>query len=122
MSDLRLSSGRICVLRSCALPFLRHYHVLFFPASQGDPTRAEADEVLLFANRAGRTLGLELFGDEECYSLLFHGRRTRRRPWLHIHILPTRNLLARRLAFLAFWLKHLLGWRRRVRLARQTPR
>jgi hypothetical protein len=106
--SITLSTGRTCLLENPALPFLVHYHVLTFPAHQGQPSHAEAEEMMMIATRKARDLGRECFGDDECFSLIYNGRRTRRRPWLHIHILPSRNLSAKRLAFLAFQLKHLL--------------
>ncbi len=103
-----LSSGRRCVVRSAALPFLPHYHVLAFPSEYGSPSKREIEELLLIANRKARELGQIHYGDEECFSLIYNGSRTRRRPWLHIHILPTRNLAAKRAAFVAFYLKNLI--------------
>ena len=105
---ITLSSGRKCKLQNPALPFLAHYHVLSFPSYQGQPTREEADEIVLVATRKARDLGKRYYSDEECFSLIFNGKRTRRKPWLHVHILPTKNPTAKRLAFLAFYLKHLL--------------
>ncbi|MCP5059285.1 MAG: hypothetical protein GY937_21480 [bacterium] len=90
------------MLQNPALPFLAHYHVLSFPADQGQPSCEEADEIVLIATRKARDLGKRYYFDEECFSLIFNGKRTRRKPWLHIHILPTRNPAAKRLAFLAF--------------------
>lgn len=106
----RLSTGRICVLQNPSLPFLEHYHVLAFPREQGSPSQAEVEEVLLLATRKARELGRRYFGDEECFSIIYNAGRTRRRPWLHVHILPTRNVAAKRLAFVAFFLKNLLRW------------
>jgi hypothetical protein len=106
--SITLSTGRTCRLENPGLPFLAHYHVLTFPSEQGQPSHAEAEEMMMIATRKARDLGLEYFGDDECFSLIYNGRRTRRRPWLHIHILPSRSLATKRLAFLAFQLKHLL--------------
>ena len=105
---ITLSSGRKCTLQNPALPFLEHYHVLSFPSHQGQPTREEADEIMLIATRKARDLGKRYYSDEECFSLIFNGKRTRRKPWLRVHILPTKNPTAKRLAFLAFYLKHIL--------------
>lgn len=105
---LRLSTGRVCVLRNPSLPFLASYHVLSFPHEQGTPSELETEELLVLASRKGRELARSYFGDPECFSLVYNAGRTRRRPWLHVHILPTRNTAAKRLAFLAFSLKHLL--------------
>lgn len=105
---LRLSTGRVCVLRNPSLPFLASYHVLSFPHEQGAPSELETEELLVLASRKGRELARSCFGDPECFSLVYNAGRTRRRPWLHVHILPTRNTAAKRLAFLAFSLKHVL--------------
>lgn len=115
---LRLSTGRVCILHNPALPFLPHYHVLSFPKEQGTPTGRETSELLMLANRKGRELGLAHFGDEECFSIIYNAGRTRRRPWLHVHILPTRDVASKRLAFLAFFLKNLV----RPVLGRRVPR
>ncbi len=106
--NIRLSTGRFCVLENPALPFLEAYHVLSFPPEQGQPSRAETDEVILLANRKARELGRRYFQNEECFSLIYNGRGTRRKPWLHVHILPAGSTRAKRLAFLAFGLKRLL--------------
>ena len=108
--SITLSTGRRCTLTDPPVPFLTHYHVLSFPAEQGQPSPQEAEEMVLIAARKARDLGRRYYADEECFSLIFNGMRTRRRPWLHVHILPTPNPAAKRLAFLAFHLKHLLGW------------
>ena len=102
------SSGRRCVLESFPLPGLAPYHVLSFPAEQGQPSIEEAEEVVRIATRKARELGRRWCGDDECFSLIWSGTRTRRRPCLHIHILPTPNLAAKRLAILAFCCKRLL--------------
>lgn len=106
--SITLSTGRICTLANPQLPLLPHYHVLSFPNEQGQPAREEAEEMFLIATRKGRDLARRLYADDECFSLIFNGRRTRRRPWLHVHILPSRSPTAKRLAFLAFYLKSLL--------------
>ena len=105
---ITLTSGRKCTLQNSDLPFLAHYHVLLFPADQGHPTHEEADEIMLIATRKARDLGKRYHSDEECFSLIFNGKRTRRKPWLHVHILPSKNPTAKRIAFLAFYLKHIL--------------
>jgi len=109
--SITLSTGRTCLLENAALPFLGHYHVLTFPADQGQPSHAETDEMMGIATRKARDLGREYFGDDECFSLIYNGGRTRRRPWPHLHILLSPNLSAKRFAFLAFQLKR---WLRRL--------
>ena len=106
--SIPLSTGRTCLLQNPGLPFLDHYHVLSFPVEQGEPTRLESDEMILIATHMARYLGRRYYGDDECFSLIYNGRRTTRRPWLHIHILPSRSPTAKRFAFLAFYLKRLL--------------
>ena len=104
----QLSTGRVCVLHNPSLPFLARYHVLSFPQEQGGASDLETEELLLLATRKGRELGRTYFGDAECFSIIYNGGRTRRKPWVHVHILPTRNTAAKRIAFLAFSLKNLL--------------
>jgi hypothetical protein len=106
--SITLSSGRSCLLQNPALPFLVHYHVLSFPVEQGPPSQTEADEMILIATRKARDLGRMVYGDGECFSLIYNAGRTRRRPWPHVHILPSPSPAAKRLVFLAFHLKHLL--------------
>jgi len=106
--SIRLSTGRFCELENPALPFLASYHVVSFPLEQGPPSRAEVDEVLLIAARKARELGRRYFQNEECFSLIYNGRGTRRKPWLHVHIIPAGSTHAKRLAFLAFSAKRLL--------------
>ena len=109
--SITLSTGRTCLLENPAVPFLGHYHVLTFPAEQGQPSHAETDEMMRIATRVARDIARHSYGDDECFSLIYNGGRTRRRPWPHIHILPSRNLSAKRVAFLAFQLKR---WLRRL--------
>jgi hypothetical protein len=109
--SITLSTGRKCLLENPAVPFLGHYHVLTFPADQGQPSHAETDEMMRIATRVARDIASQSFGDDECFSLIYNGGRTRRRPWPHIHILPSRNLSAKRFAFVAFQLKR---WLRRL--------
>ncbi|MDJ0851784.1 MAG: hypothetical protein QNK04_25685 [Myxococcota bacterium] len=106
--SVRLSTGRVCQLARPALPFLAHYHVLTFSAGPEPPTPAEIDEMLVIATQKARALGRLYFCDEECFSLVYNAGRTRRRPWPHVHILPTASPAAKRIAFLLFSLKHLL--------------
>ncbi len=105
---IRLSTGRTCLLAQPSLPFLAHYHILAFAHEQGEPSAAELEEMLVIANQKARTLGRLYFADEECFSLVYNGGRTRRRPWPHVHILPSASPAAKRLAFLLFSLKHVL--------------
>lgn len=67
-----------CTLQNPALPFLAHYHVLSFPSDQERPSREEADEIILIATQKARDLGLRYYADEECFSLIFNGKRTPR--------------------------------------------
>ncbi len=59
--SITLSTGRICLLKNSALPFLHHYHVLTFPLEQGQPSHAEADEMMMIAARKARDLGLAYY-------------------------------------------------------------
>jgi hypothetical protein len=57
--SITLSTGRVCTLENPALPFLAHYHVLSFPADQGQPSREEAvHDVIYDTHRGGLRVSL----------------------------------------------------------------
>ena len=116
MSDrclsLLLSSGRGVELRELRLPLVRHYHVLAWPAGQGPATPREIDEMWTIAHAFAREQGLALFGDEECFTVLYNGARTRRMPWPHFHVISARTPGEKRWTLLCLMLKRLLRPRR----------
>ncbi len=103
-----LSTGRRCTLVARALPFVPHYHVLSLGDGDGHPSATEIDEAFALAHAAARSLGLGLFGDEQCFSVLFNGARTRRMPWPHFHLVPARTVAEKHRALLALSLKRWL--------------
>lgn len=103
-----LASGRICRVDDPGLPLLPHYHVLYFPGRQGQPTDAEVAEMLGLACGAASRIGTAVFDDPECYSVLFNGARARRRPWFHVHLLPVETVGKKRWALLCLSLKRSL--------------
>lgn len=107
-----LSSGRLVELRAPRLPLVRHYHVLAWPAGQGPATPREIDEMWQVAHAFAREQGLALFGDEQCFTVLYNGARTRRMPWPHFHILSARTPGEKRWTLLCLMLKRLLRPRR----------
>jgi hypothetical protein len=119
-----LSSGRVCRVDNPGLPLLSNYHVLYFPGRQGSPSEAEVEEMVVLARRVARRLGAHLHGDPECYSVLYNGARTRRRPWVHFHLLPAGSVCAKRWALLCLntkrWLK--LAAELRARIPSLAPR
>ena len=111
-SYILLSSGRPVELRAPRLPLVRHYHVLAWPAGQGRATPAEIDEMWALAHACARAEGARLYGDEECFTVLYNGARTRRLPWPHFHILSARSPAEKRWILLCLLFKRLLRPRR----------
>lgn len=107
-----LRSGRVAELRTPSLPLVRHYHVLAWPKDQGPATPAEIDEMWSIAHAFARERGEALFGDPECFTVLYNGARTRRMPWPHFHVIPARTPGEKRWVLLCLSLKRLLRPRR----------
>lgn len=116
-----LSSGRVCRVDNPRLPLLPDYHVLYFPGRQGRPSEVEIEEMLVLARRTARRLGRELHGDPECYTVLFNGARTSRRPWVHFHVLPVESVAKKRWALLCLTLKRCLRMAAKVASPGSTP-
>ena len=76
-----LGTGRTVELRAPQLPLVRHYFVIAWPRGQGVATPGEIDEMWTIAHAVARERGQALFGDSECFSVLYNGARTRRMPW-----------------------------------------
>lgn len=109
---LTLRTGRAVELRSPRLPLVRSYHVLAWPRDQGPATPAEIDEMWCIAHAFARARGRELFGDEECFTVLYNGARTRRMPWPHFHVLPARSPTEKRWILVCLLFKRILRPRR----------
>lgn len=106
--QMPLSSGRACTLRARPLPLLPTYHVLFFAAEGCEPTAREEHEMFGLAHDAAARLGQRFFGDPGCYTIVFSGAQTRRRPWPHFHIVAVRGLREKRRALLLLMVKRVL--------------
>lgn len=119
-----LSTGRALEVRAPALPFLPHYHVVSWPRGAPVPSPHEIDEMWSVAHALARRLGRALFGDEECFTVLYNGARTRRRPWPHFHVILARTPREKRRALLALsakrWLRALVRLLRRAGILRQA--
>ena len=105
---LPLTSGRACTLRARPLPLLPTYHVLFFASEDCAPTAREEHEMFGLAHDAAARLGQRFFGDPGCYTIVFSGPRTRRRPWPHFHIVAVSGLAQKRRALLLLMVKRVL--------------
>jgi hypothetical protein len=105
---LPLSSGRACTLRSRPLPLLPTYHVLFLAGDGREPTSHEEHEMFGLAHDAAARLGQRFFGDPGCYTIVFSGGKTRRRPWPHFHIVAVRGIAEKRRALLLLMVKRVL--------------
>ena len=98
-----LPGGTHCELLSPHMPGVANYHVL---AATG-PVRNEDDTVELARLGAAiaRDLGSTLMGDEGAFTIILNGPRTSRRPWAHVHIIPTDTPGRKRRAFACLMLK-----------------
>jgi hypothetical protein len=95
------------------VPFVRHYFVLHAPPGPDGAADAGRDALGAMwraAYQVARRLAERYQGDPECFSVLFNGGRTRRRPWPHFHIVITGSLSEKRRAMVCISLKRLLRW------------
>jgi len=102
----RLSSGRSYLIAAPALPGIPGYRVL--SVEETDLGQEDMAELLIEAQRQAGAIARERLGDPQCYTLLMNGSRTRRRPWVHVHIIPANSVRAKRFALCCFILKHVL--------------
>lgn len=105
-----LSSGQRVELRAPVVLFAPHYRVLSWPRpQQGQQARAataaEIDEMFALAHGVARERGRALFGDPECFAVLFNGARAARMPWPHFHLIPARSPSERRFVLFCLLLK-----------------
>jgi len=107
---LRVASGLRCTLRRPNLPGVRDYYVVTLP--DNPVSVRDVEDLHLLAHRVGRLLGLQRFGDAECYTLMYSAARTRRCPWPHVHVIVAASVAAKRRSMMLLQLKHLLRWRR----------
>lgn len=107
-SVLVLTTGRRVELRAPEIPFVPHYRVLSWPRDARPPTAAEIDEMFALAHAIARERGRALFGDPECFAVLYNGARARRMPWAHFHLIPARSPAERRFVLLCLVLKRVL--------------
>jgi len=113
-SLLVLSTGRRVELGAPEIPFVPHYRVLGWRGDARPPMPSEIDGMFALAHSIARERGRELFGDPECFAVLYNGARARRMPWAHFHIIPARSPAERRFVLLCLVLKRVLrraaGW------------
>lgn len=118
MTAATLSNGRAIVVRAPEIPLLSHYHVVSWPEGATPPSAREIDEMWSVAHALARELGRRLFGDEECFTVLYNAARTRRRPWAHFHVILARTPAEKRRALLVLlakrWLRATARLRRRL--------
>jgi hypothetical protein len=117
-----LSSGQRVELRAPVVLFAPHYRVLSWPRpGDGQAPRvampAEIDEMFALAHGIARERGRTIFGDAECFAVLFNGARAARMPWPHFHLIPARSPSERRFVLLCLMLKRISR-----RLLRSLPR
>ncbi len=88
--------------------FLPDYHVV----SLAEPTAGPRDveQMLRFSWSLGRLLSRRRHGVDGCFTVLCHGRETRRRAWPHCHVIVAASVSARRRALLSLRFKGALRW------------
>ena len=94
------------------MPLVSHYHVLAWPKDQGPATPREIDEMFSLAHTFARERGQALFGDPDCFTVLYNGARTRRMPRPHFHVIPARTPGQKRWTLICLFFKRLLRVRR----------
>lgn len=107
------SGSRTFRLARSRVPFVRHYFVLHAPPGpdgEADAGREALAAMWRAAHQVARRLAERYQGDPECFSVLFNGGRTRKRPWPHFHIVITGSLSEKRRAMVCISLKRLLRW------------
>lgn len=107
-----LSSGQRVELRAPVVLFAPHYRVLSWPRppaglSARSATPAEIGEMFALAHGIARDRGQALFGDPECFAVLFNGARAARMPWPHFHLIPARSPSERRFVLFCLLLKRI---------------
>lgn len=89
--DFKLSSGNTCSLIRVRNDLIPNYYLLAFPKTQGEPSAAEATEMITRGIQQGQDLALELVGDREAFTVLYSGYSARREKGWHIHIVLLGN-------------------------------
>lgn len=101
MSELKntqsfvLSSGHSCQIHPIKRGFIKHYYLLAFPKTQGEPAASEVTEMLGFGVRFAQQKALEVLGDPEAFSMLYSGYSARREKGWHVHIVLLGNRWAK---------------------------
>lgn len=86
-----LASGRYCALLRSRHELIRHYYILAFPLSQGQPDADEVREMLTLGVQEAERLSHEHTGDPHAYTILYSGYSARREKGWHIHIVLLGN-------------------------------
>ena len=139
-------SGRSVIVCEPSIPLVRHYHVVSWPIDVPRPSATEIDEMFVVVHALARRLGHTLFGDDECgadarrsdasfqserrvsaepvrqcFTVLFNGQRTGRRPWPHFHVILARTPFEKWRTLLFLLMKRRLRrWRRVIARVRSV--
>ena len=89
--DFELASGKTCSLIRIRNDLIPNYYLLAFPKTQGEPSVAEATEMINRGIQQGQDLAFELVGDREAFTVLYSGYSARREKGWHIHIVLLGN-------------------------------
>ena len=102
-----LPSGRFVSWHRPHVPFAEHYLTLSWPRGGAEATAEDIDAMWSLAHARAREEGQRLFGDPQCFTVLYNGARTRRMPWPHFHIIPARTPSEKRWVLMCMSLKRI---------------
>jgi len=103
-----LHTGRTCLIARPRVPLLRHYFVLTFSPSQGEPSSDEEAEMLALALHEARRRASLLIGDPEGFTLIHSGRGNRRTHGWHVHLAIIRGRWQKAWLYFVLWGKNVL--------------
>ncbi len=106
LRNFRLPTGKICILTSPKIPFLKQYYVLHLRENI-DNTSDDLKHLSQTAHRVARALARDNYNNSECYSLVYNAQETSRRPNPHIHIFLAQSIAEKRKAFFYYCVKHI---------------
>jgi hypothetical protein len=105
---LTLSSGQRCELVRIERDLIPNYYMLAFPLAQGQPSKHEIQEMLVYGMERAQALSLEHTGDAQAFTILYSGYSARREKGWHVHIVLLGNRWRKAWLYLVLCGKNLL--------------
>lgn len=102
-----LPTGHRVVCTTPEVPGVRDYVVLHLEPAVEEPSAELLAALVAHAHAVARARSMERFGHAEGWSLLVNGSATRRTRGVHVHVVLSDSLRAKRRAFAWLQLKHL---------------